>query len=311
MADDQQSYRRSLAQQRQAEFSPEQALAAQYRAGTPQEVSQSAGLTGGTGSPTQPEQTPEEQSRALRLARAASATAQHAGEAAEMAGKGIKTAAQVAQPIASAGGAAVGGGIGAVGGAISGAVAGSVVPGAGTLAGLTAGARSGASAGAKTGQQAGRAAAKGVEAAGRGLEAAGKTAKESGKQAKDTLDAFGKISSLLKGKQVSAYRQALLFLLLVFAVMIDSVNLLGVSTILDWILDIIFWFGAIIATFEFSISSVFIRRAAISAATTIVEFIPVVDMLPFHVLLVPILYLDMKYDLFDKIKGAGIPTKPA
>ena len=312
MADDEQSYRRNLTQQRQAELPPEQALAAQYRAGTPQQVPQSAGLTGGTGLQSQPEQPQAQQSRALRAARAASATTEHAGQAAEMTGKGVQTAARAAQPIASAGRAAVGGGIGATGGAISGAIAGSVGPGVGTLAGAGAGMRSGAQAGAKAGQQAGRAAAKGAEAAGRGLEAAGKPAKQSGKQAKDALDMSGKISSLLQGKPVPPIRMALLFLLLVFATMIDGLNLLFVSSILDWILDIAFWFAAFIATFDFTFGSAFVRRVTLNAATTIIEFIPIVDVLPFHLLLVLILYVDTKYDLFDKIKGGGLSSiKPA
>ena len=112
------------------------------------------------------------------------------------------------------------------------------------------------------------------------------------------------------GSEISLVRKILFLFLMAFAVVFDLVNLLGVGSVVDWIIDFIFWIMAFFVAFELDFDSIFIRRLTINTIGTIAEFIPLIDMLPFHVLVVITIYVDMKYDIFKTIKnlkGGGNP----
>ncbi|MBI3290933.1 hypothetical protein HYZ76_01465, partial [Candidatus Falkowbacteria bacterium] len=109
-----------------------------------------------------------------------------------------------------------------------------------------------------------------------------------------------------QGKQVDAIGHIFFFGLLCFAIFIDALALFtgGASSVLDWIFDIGFAVAVAVVLFITTgdvIGSLVGKKGLVNATQTIVEFIPVIDVLPFHVLAVVILYLDLQYNILNKV----------
>lgn len=130
---------------------------------------------------------------------------------------------------------------------------------------------------------------------------------KSGKKEKEKKDSKkeGTENKGNQGVQIDALGYILFFGLLCFGLFIDGLSLVtgGTATILDWILDLSLWFSI---TFSLMLvtgdimGSLVGKRQSINVAQTIVETIPVVDALPFHVLAVVIIFLDLKTGFISK-----------
>ena len=99
----------------------------------------------------------------------------------------------------------------------------------------------------------------------------------------------------------------MLFLMLCFAILIDGIPFItgDLGAILDWILDASFFFFVAISlmlTTGDIINSIIGRRMAINFIQTILEFIPVIDVLPIHIVAVAAIYFDLKYGIFNITK---------
>lgn len=106
------------------------------------------------------------------------------------------------------------------------------------------------------------------------------------------------LSQMAKGKQIDVIMYVFLSILMVFAILIDLINLLALGTVIDWIFDTLFFLAVLVMTFK-GLDSFFIRRTITNFIGMVAEWIPVIDMLPFHILVVLIIWLDMKYDILD------------
>ncbi len=121
-------------------------------------------------------------------------------------------------------------------------------------------------------------------------------------------DKVKKITDILgQGQPIGFIGYLLFFLMLVFAVGIDLIPFVtgDLGSIVDWILDISFFFFVSICLFLITmdlIGSFVGRKAVVNMAQTIIEFIPVIDVIPFHVLAVAIIFLDVKYGIL-KLKN--------
>lgn len=102
---------------------------------------------------------------------------------------------------------------------------------------------------------------------------------------------------------------------LIMFVMIGSVSLFldllpfvtgNLSSILDWIFDAGFYFLLFITMIIMTgdvFRSIFGFRGIINLAQTVLEFIPVSDIVPWHTVATIILYLDVKYDIVKVVKN--------
>lgn len=112
------------------------------------------------------------------------------------------------------------------------------------------------------------------------------------------------------GPKIDALGYLLFFFLLCFAVAIDVLPYFtsGLSAVLDWILDIAFWlavtFSMMLATGDI-LGSLFGKRQLINALQTVLESLPLIDILPFHAMAVIIIFLDLQFNILNKL-----PTKP-
>ena len=108
------------------------------------------------------------------------------------------------------------------------------------------------------------------------------------------------------GQQVDALGYILFFFLLCFALVLDLLPYFtaGFATVLDWLLDITFWisvtFAMMLATGDI-LGSLIGKRQAVNAIQTILEIIPFSDILPWHIIAVVVIFLDLKFGIFDKL----------
>ena len=122
---------------------------------------------------------------------------------------------------------------------------------------------------------------------------------------------------LRNGKQVGLIGNILFFLLMAYAIPIDLLPFVsgGLSTMLDWILDITFFIAVFFVLFITTgdlLGSLIGRKSMINILQTIAEFIPIIDALPFHILAVVLLYLDIKYGIMKLAKGySSSSTSPS
>ena len=130
--------------------------------------------------------------------------------------------------------------------------------------------------------------------------------------------ALGKIRNTLRNsKQVGLIGNILFFLLMAYAIPIDLLPFVsgGLSTMLDWILDVTFFiavFFVLLITTGDVLGSLIGRKSMINIVQSIAEFIPIIDALPFHILAVILLYLDVKYGIMKLAKGhSPSPTSPS
>ncbi len=125
-------------------------------------------------------------------------------------------------------------------------------------------------------------------------------------------------SKLPKIKEVSSLQHFCMFMLLLFAAFIDLIDWIPLATdVIDWILDIALWAAIFIVTaaFEGLVESIFIRSTALNSIGFLVQIIPVIDTLPAAVTAVVLIWLDMKFSIFDFTKPpkdiAGAPSGKA
>ena len=112
---------------------------------------------------------------------------------------------------------------------------------------------------------------------------------------------------LPKSRPIGIIGYIMLFLMLCFAILIDGIPFItgDLGAILDWILDASFFFFVAISlmlTTGDIINSIIGRRMAINFIQTILEFIPVIDVLPIHIVAVAAIYFDLKYGIFNITK---------
>lgn len=123
-----------------------------------------------------------------------------------------------------------------------------------------------------------------------------------------------KILGFRDGDPVGIIGTILFSLLLAYAIFIDVLPFItgGTSTILDWILDITFFIavaGAMLITTGELIGSLVGRRSAVNLLQTIAEFIPGLDVLPFHTLAVILIYADVKYGILKVYRRVNFGRK--
>lgn len=127
--------------------------------------------------------------------------------------------------------------------------------------------------------------------------------KEQAKQVANQGAAAAKaLGASVKKRDVGIIGGVLFFMLIIFATIVDILPFItgGFSTIADWIIDIIFfiavYFVLLITTGDI-IGSFVGRKSVINLTQSILEFVPVIDLIPFHILATVIIYLDVKYDI--------------
>lgn len=110
----------------------------------------------------------------------------------------------------------------------------------------------------------------------------------------------------LKGKSIDTMSYFYLAMIAVFALAIDLLPVVtgDISSVIDWIFDFTFFIALTITmmiTTGDILGSVAGKKALVNATQTIVEFIPLIDVMPFHLLAVLIIYLDLKYNILSKV----------
>lgn len=108
----------------------------------------------------------------------------------------------------------------------------------------------------------------------------------------------------------------LFMLLLVFAIVLDILPFVtaGFSSLLDWILDLGFFAAVSISLMIISgdmFDSLIGRRAMVNIIQTILEFIPLIDFLPWHLLALAIIFLDFKYNILNFAKRFQTSSNPS
>ncbi len=118
-----------------------------------------------------------------------------------------------------------------------------------------------------------------------------------------------------KKRTVGIVGKIIFVLLLAFAAFLDILSIItaDLSSTISWIFDIGFGFGVFVfiamATGNL-LESLYGRRNAINAVQTIVEIIPIINLLPIHIVALIIIYLDIEYDILGKVtKGKISPKK--
>ncbi len=140
--------------------------------------------------------------------------------------------------------------------------------------------------------------------------------KQKSKQEKgETKDKSKLLGALTQGgTRLGVIDYILLFLLLVLAGLIDILPFVSIdiSSLFDWIFDIIFFIAVFLVLFIITgdiIGSLVGRKAITNIIQTIAEFIPVIDVLPFHLAAVIIIYIDLRTGLVSAVTQFKQPTK--
>ena len=114
------------------------------------------------------------------------------------------------------------------------------------------------------------------------------------------FESIGK--TLRGGREIGLVSRIMLLFLAAMGLFIDTLPLVtgDLSSILDWTLDIGFYFFFIIVTIVVKqqvVRAIFGMRGILNITQTILEAIPAVDTLPWHSIAVMVLYLDAKYNI--------------
>lgn len=137
--------------------------------------------------------------------------------------------------------------------------------------------------------------------------------KTSGKNIKKGINIVQGISQGSK-KDLGLIGVIMMSFVLIFAIFIDILPLVtgGFSSIIDWILDYIFFIAlsmaTIIATGDI-VGSMVGKKMVVNATQTLVELMPVIDLMPFHILAVIIIVLDIKYNILSLSKILKTPEQ--
>ena len=116
------------------------------------------------------------------------------------------------------------------------------------------------------------------------------------------------LRQLLRGKNIGLFGLIMFTIMAGISLFLDVLPFVtgDLASLVDWILDAGFYFMLFITMVVMTgelMRSMFGFRGIINLAQTILEFIPVSDIIPWHTVAVIVLYLDVKYDIVKIVKN--------
>lgn len=147
------------------------------------------------------------------------------------------------------------------------------------------------------------------------------TGDQKGSKKRTGLDTLRKAQTDL-GQLLNGGRQIGLFGYIMFTIMggislfLDVLPIItgDLASLIDWIFDIGFYFMLFITMVVMTgelMRSMFGFRGITNLAQTVLEFIPVNDLMPWHTIAIIVLYLDVKYDIVKIVKNLKKGGSPA